>query len=144
MAYHTYFGQPQNGYLSQGAAMPQQPPAYAAMPQRMAPMRPMYGAPMSVIRVNGRPGADAFALGPNEEVILVDANEDVFYHKATDGAGYPTTREFEFKLKTAAASQEVVYATQDDVDVLRAEIAELKGVIAGGKQPRKTRAEVDE
>lgn len=34
---------------------------------------------------------------PNQEVILMDQNEPVFYWKTTDAAGVATIREFEFK-----------------------------------------------
>lgn len=131
--------------------IPMQQPAMQPMMQRPAmppqpqPMRSMYGGTPPVIRVNGRPGADAFMLGPNEEVILLDANEDIFYYKATDGGGYPSTRAYRFEpLPESGAAAAVKYATLDDLEALRVELAEMKGVIAGGKQPRKTKTDAED
>lgn len=131
--------------------IPMQQPAMQPMMQRpaMPPqpqlMRPMYGGTPPVIRVNGRPGADAFMLGPNEEVILLDANEDIFYYKATDGGGYPSTRAYRFEpLPESGAAAAVKYATLDDLEALRVELAEMKGVIAGGKQSRKTKTDAED
>lgn len=142
MYYSTYFGQPQGGnFLSPSAAMPQQMQSYAAMPQRMAPMRSSYEPPMTVIRVSGRAGADAFMMPPNSEAILLNENENIFYYKTTDGAGYPTVQECEFSPRTTAAAASVAYATQDELTALREEFAELKGALNNGKQPRKARTE---
>ena len=71
----------------------------AFMPQQMQPpMQRMMGMNVTdLISVNGRAGADAFRLdAPNSRVALFDANEDIFYIKATDGAGYPTVKAFRF------------------------------------------------
>ena len=131
--------------------IPMQQPAMQPMMQRPVmppqplPIRPMYGGTPPVIRVNGRPGADAFMLGPNEEVILLDANEDIFYYKATDGGGYPSTRAYRFEpLPESGGAAEVKYATLDDLEALRVELTEMKGVIAGGKQPRKTKTDAED
>ena len=146
MGYPTYFSQNTQGgnFLSPSAAMPQQMQSYAAMPQRMAPMRSMYEPPMTVIRVSGRAGADAFIMPPNSEAILLNENENIFYYKTTDGAGYPTVQECEFNLRTPAATATVAYATQDELTALREEFAELKGALNNGKQSRKARTEGDE
>lgn len=54
-------------------------------------------APMELIKVNGRAGAEAFRLeAPNSRVALFDANEDIFFIKRTDGAGYPTVEAYKF------------------------------------------------
>lgn len=60
----------------------------------------------NIIRVNGIKGADAFYLGPNEAVILFDENEDIMFHKQTDGAGFPTIRTFEFKERQAVTQKQ--------------------------------------
>lgn len=85
----------QNGYLS---AVPYYPPRMY-QPQPMAqPAETM--APMAapgLIKVNGRPGAEAYQLqAPNSMVALFDANEDLFYIKSTDGAGYPSIKTYRF------------------------------------------------
>jgi len=79
MAFPTYMPQPaaypQPPMMAQPAGFSQRP---AMPPQPM--MRPMYGAPVPPpIKVNGRAGADAFYMGPNEVAVLFDENADVFF-----------------------------------------------------------------
>lgn len=123
-------------YMPQGAAYPQRP---VMQPQPM--MRPMYGTPAPPpIKVNGRAGADAFYMGPNEQAVLFDENADIFYFKATDGAGYPTVRPYRFEpLPEAGSAADVSYATQEELEALRTEINELKGALTSGKQPVRSR-----
>ena len=45
--------------------------------------------PTRVVRVNGKPGADAFQMAPNSEALLLDETQAVVWLKITDGAGYP-------------------------------------------------------
>ena len=40
------------------------------------------------MRVNGYQGAQAYQMGANDAAVLFDANEDIFYKKITDGAGF--------------------------------------------------------
>jgi hypothetical protein len=49
-----------------------------------------------LIRVTGMDGAKMYQLSPNSAVALFDANEDIFYIKTTDGAGFPTIRSYKF------------------------------------------------
>ena len=41
-----------------------------------------------IVRVNGYQGAQAYQMGANAAAVLFDANEDIFYKKITDGAGF--------------------------------------------------------
>lgn len=43
-----------------------------------------------VTKVSGRNGAEAFQLGPNSSVLLLDETAPLVWLKTTDGAGYPT------------------------------------------------------
>ena len=45
--------------------------------------------PMRVVRVSGKPGAEAFQMAPNSEVLLLDETQPIVWLKTTDGAGYP-------------------------------------------------------
>lgn len=45
--------------------------------------------PMRVVRVSGKPGAEAFQMAPNSEVLLLDETAPIVWLKTTDGAGYP-------------------------------------------------------
>lgn len=134
-------------YMPQSAAYPQQPMMQRPMmPPAPQPMRPMYAAPVPPpIKINGRAGADAFYMGPNEVAVLFDENDDIFFFKSTDGAGYPTVKPYRFEpLPEQGAAPVVAYATQEEVAALRAEISELKGALNNGKQPvRKAAAKAD-
>lgn len=69
--------QPGYGQFGQVAQMPQmQPQRYGAM-QR-------YG----IVRLNGRAGAEALQMQPNDEVIAIDEHENVVWLIQSDGAGY--------------------------------------------------------
>ena len=44
----------------------------------------------SIIKVHGYNGADAFQMGPNSQVFLLDDNDPLIWFVQTDGAGYKT------------------------------------------------------
>ena len=65
---------------------------------RYAPVSPA-NAPISqfqtggqIVRVNGYQGAQAYQMGANAAAVLFDANEDIFYKKITDGAGFASKK----------------------------------------------------
>ena len=45
--------------------------------------------PTRIVRVSGRPGAEAYQMAPNSEALLLDETQAVVWLKITDGAGYP-------------------------------------------------------
>lgn len=47
-----------------------------------------------VIRVNGRAGAEAFQMGENSSVLLLDETANIIWFAQTDGAGYKTLTPF--------------------------------------------------
>lgn len=51
----------------------------------------------NIITVNGMQGANAYSMGANQKTVLFDENNDYFYMKSTDGAGFATTRVFKFE-----------------------------------------------
>lgn len=89
----------------------------------------MNAQPSQIIRVNGLPGAQAYQMGANASVALFDANEDYFYIKSTDGAGFASIRRFKFSpcddMQSAAPTED--YVTRKEFD-------ELKGLVLNGKQ----------
>ena len=89
------FNYPGNGYVS---AVPYYPPRQYQPQPMQQPMEPMMGMQaQGLIKVNGRAGADAYQMAaPNSMVALFDANDDVFYIKSTDGAGYPSIKAYRF------------------------------------------------
>lgn len=54
----------------------------------------------SLTRVTGIDGAKAYQMNANSTVALFDSNEDIMYIKSTDGAGFPTIRQFKFSEVT--------------------------------------------
>jgi hypothetical protein len=67
-----------------------------------------------LIRVTGMDGAKMYQLSPNSAVALFDANEDIFYIKTTDGAGFPTIRSYKFvPIDTPQARTRFADAVQD-------------------------------
>lgn len=54
------------------------------------PIYPQYSpAQQRVVRVSGKPGAEAYQMAPNSEALLLDETQPVVWLKTTDGAGYP-------------------------------------------------------
>lgn len=86
-------------------------------------------ADMGLIRVSGMDGAKAYPMPPNKAVALFSNDEDVFYLKTTDGAGFPTIKAYAFK----EISEQTQQAANDFVT--RQEFEELKAeVMENGKQ----------
>lgn len=82
----------------------------------------------TVARVSGKPGAEAYRIAPNSEVLLLDETAPIVWLKTTDSAGYPTLtayditahkeeppadyKSFEERLKKL---EDVIYAKSDAV-----------------------------
>lgn len=75
---------------------------YPAMNQNNIPQymqNNSMGQPQSVnniLQVMGPESAQAYLVGPESQVILMDSDRPVFYIKRTDSSGYSETRAFEF------------------------------------------------
>lgn len=105
------------------------PRSYAPAQFQMQPTSRVPAA--ELIKVNGRAGAEAFRLeAPNSRVALFDANSDVFYIKATDGAGYPSIEAYSFtpaQQETAPSVAE--YVSREEFDSFKNTLMEeLKNV----------------
>lgn len=50
----------------------------------------------NILQVMGPESAQAYQLGPDSQVILIDSNKPVFYMKKSDSSGYSETRAFKF------------------------------------------------
>ena len=114
-----------NNYYSQPYYYPQTSP----MPAVAANTRPN-----GIIWVNGEDGARAYAMAPNSNVMLLDAeNEGRFYIKTSDNIGMCTIRTFEYKEVIDVqpvmhhTDVQVEYATKQDIEELRAMINSMKG-----------------
>lgn len=51
---------------------------------------PYFQPRTEVVRVNGRNGAEAYAIGPNSSALLLDESGSLVWLVTTDGAGYKT------------------------------------------------------
>lgn len=50
----------------------------------------------NVLEVMGPESAQAFQIGPNSKVILMDANKPIFYCKQSDSSGFAATKAFQY------------------------------------------------
>ena len=51
----------------------------------------------NVLEVMGPESAQAFQIGPNSKVILMDASKPIFYCKQSDSSGFAATKAFRYK-----------------------------------------------
>lgn len=61
--------------------------------QLLQPLKPK----REVVRVNGKPGVDAYQLGPNESDLLLDNTAPLVWLVQTDGAGYKSSIPYDIK-----------------------------------------------
>lgn len=91
-------------------------------------------AKRGVITVAGLSEARGFNLNPGESVVLIDANDDVFYIKECDEIGKSTTRSFMYEeIEQEEVSTGV---SKKEFDKLSGDVNELKAMvkeIADGK-----------
>lgn len=88
-------------------------------------------------RVTGVEGAKAYQMPPNSSMPLFDGNQDVFYAKSTDGAGFPTIKAYEFheiQLPQLMPQQGVQYVTRQELDAMSAKLDRIMEAL-DGKQP---------
>jgi hypothetical protein len=83
-----------------------------------------------VITVAGISEARSFNLNPGESVVLIDANDDVFYIKECDEIGKSTTRSFmyeeiEQEETTSGVSKKEFDKLSGDVNELKAMVKEI-------------------
>lgn len=61
-----------------------------------------YGYQQQVVRVNGRGGAETYAIGPNSSALLLDESGALVWLVTTDGAGYKTVSPYDITPHQAA------------------------------------------
>ena len=71
------------------------------------PPYPQPAPQMQVVRVKGRPGADAFAMGPNCSALLLDESGTLVWLCVTDGAGYKTISPYDITPHQAAQAPDI-------------------------------------
>jgi hypothetical protein len=115
-----------------------------------APPQPMQQQSSQIIWVSGEAGAKSYLVAPGNTVMLLDAENSVFYLKSADASGMPLPlRIFDYKERTAVAQQAFggsVTAESVNLDnfVTRKEFDELKASIASQPTPKKTKNNLTE
>ena len=125
-----------------------------AVVQPSMPSQPMQAQPAQqssqIIWVSGEAGAKSYLVAPGNTVMLLDAENSVFYLKSADASGMPLPlRIFDYKERTTAAQQAFggsVAAETVNLDdfVTRKEFDELKAYIASQPTPKKTKNNLTE
>ena len=125
-----------------------------AVTQPPMPSQPMQAQPAQqssqIIWVSGEAGAKSYLVAPGNTVMLLDAENSVFYLKSADASGMPLPlRIFDYKERTTAAQQAFggsVAAETVNLDnfVTRKEFDELKASIASQPTPKKTKNNLTE
>ena len=113
-----------------------------AVTQPSMPSQPMQQQSSQIIWVSGEAGAKSYLVAPGNTVMLLDAENSVFYLKSADASGMPLPlRIFDYKERTTTAQQAfggVVTGESVNLDnfVTRKEFDELKASIASHGKPK--------
>ena len=112
--------------------------------------QPMQQQSSQIIWVSGEAGAKSYLVAPGNTVMLLDAENSVFYLKSADASGMPLPlRIFDYKERTTTAQQAfsgVVTGESVNLDnfVTRKEFDELKASIASQPTPKKNKNNLTE
>lgn len=85
-----------------------------------------------IIWVQGEAGAKSYLVAPNTTVQLWDSESQVIYLKSADASGMPSIKILDYTIRDAAPqhqaplSNQVDYATKEDVGTLQGELNKLK------------------
>ena len=121
-----------------------------AVASQPAPSQPMQQQSSQIIWVSGEAGAKSYMVAPGNTVMLLDAENSVFYLKSADASGMPLPlRIFDYKERTTVAQQAFggsVTAESVNLDnfVTRKEFDELKASIASQPASKKTKNNLTE
>ena len=121
-----------------------------AVTQPSMTSQPMQQQSSQIIWVSGEAGAKSYLVAPGNTVMLLDAENSVFYLKSADASGMPLPlRIFDYKERTTAAQQAfggVVTSEIVNLDnfVTRKEFDELKASIASQPTHKKTKNNLTE
>ena len=84
------------------------------------------------IRVNGRAGAEAFQMGENSSVLLLDETANIIWFAQTDGAGYKSLTPFTITQYIEQPKVDI-NALNDKVSQLEDMITEIKEAVVNVK-----------
>lgn len=79
----------------------------------------------SIPKVTGFEGAKAFPMGANQSIALFDANDNVFWLKTTDSAGFASYKTFRYNEEVENSVQVADGVTRKEFDELKAMVNEL-------------------
>lgn len=87
------------------------------------------------IWVQGEAGAKSYLVAPNTTVALWDSEAQVIYLKSADASGLPQMKVLDYTIRGGQPlNQNVEYATKDDLEKLRAKIAEIRESLKGADE----------
>ena len=121
-----------------------------AVVQPSMPSQPMQQQSSQIIWVSGEAGAKSYLVAPGNTVMLLDAENSVFYLKSADASGMPLPlRIFEYKERQNASASDFKAPTSDfsgldDKFVTRKEFDELKASIASQPTSKKAKNNLTE
>ena len=76
-------------------------------PYNFTPQLQMPALQMHVTRVSGENGVNAFQMGPNSDVLLLDETAPIVWLVQTDGAGYKTKTPYDISPHVPEPSPEM-------------------------------------
>ena len=96
-------------------------------PQQQQMMQNQRQSINNVLEVMGPESAQAYQVGPNSRVVLMDINRPVFYVKKSDDSGYSETKAFKFE-EIPLMQQEIIQTQAQNIDdfVTKTEFNEFK------------------
>lgn len=121
-----------------------------AVVQPSMPSQPMQQQSSQIIWVSGEAGAKSYLVAPGNTVMLLDAENSVFYLKSADASGMPLPlRIFDYKERTTTAQQAfggIVTGESVNLDnfVTREEFEQLKASIASQPTLKKSKNNLTE
>ena len=121
-----------------------------AVVAQSAPSQPMQQQSSQIIWVSSEAGAKSYLVAPGNTVMLLDAENSVFYLKSADASGMPLPlRIFDYKERTKTAQQAfggVVTGESVNLDnfVTREEFECRMASIAPQSTPKKTKNNLTE
>ena len=90
-----------------------------------------------VVKVNGRPGAEAYTLAPDSSALLLDTSAPIIWFVQTDGAGYKTLNPYDYKPHEEKPPE-------DKYKSLEERIAKLEESINGKSNTSNVKRKADE
>lgn len=67
------------------------------------------------VKVNGRPGAEAYQLAPNSDKLLLDSSAAIVWLVQTDGAGYKTVTPYDISPHEEKKPEDVYKSLEERI-----------------------------